>query len=78
MTYTQEQISAQQARVDQIRAAISDIITSGQSYSLSGSHTLTRAALPELRKSLAVEQRKLTLMLSGSTGGSILEYPCYV
>lgn len=78
MAYTQEQISAQQTRVEQIRTAITEIITSGQSYSLSGSHNLTRASLPELRKSLAAEQRKLTLMLSGSTGGATMEYPRYV
>lgn len=76
--FTPEQIAAQRAKVAALDTAITEIVTSGQSYSLQGSHSLTRADLSKVQAQYAAESKKLLLMLRGKTSTRDMEVPLYV
>ena len=76
--FTAEQIAEQRAKVAALDTAITEIVTSGQSYSLQGSHSLTRADLSKVQAQYAAESKKLLLMLRGKTSARDMEVPLYV
>lgn len=55
MSYSNQQM------VDMTGNAIAELVTGGQSYTMVGSRTVTRANLPELRATLAFYERRVSL-----------------
>ena len=72
-----ELIQKYRVRLDEIDAAINELMLDGQSLSISGAHSVTRVKLDELRR----EKRRLTALLqrllTGSGRPRVQEWPSY-
>ena len=47
------------AELDNIETKITEVLTTGQSYSINGSHTITNTALPGLYRQAALLKRRI-------------------
>ena len=72
-----EYIEKLKARLAELDAAIADAVANGASYSISGSHSVTRVSLAELRAERTATVKRLTVALGGSASCRYTEVPRY-
>lgn len=73
-----ETIRKQYEKVKRLETAIDEVIENGVSYSLQGSHSVTKANLADLQSQLSIERKALIAMTKGTDPRArIVEYPRY-
>lgn len=70
-------IAKLRSRLEAIDQAIEALTEDGQSFSISGAHSVTRARLAELSSERRRLIKLLTRLLSGQSSLRVVEYPCY-
>ena len=62
-TYRGRRIPQLQEQIAELETAVSTVLTTGKSYSLSNSHAVTRADVSEIQSELAAKKQELACLL---------------
>ena len=62
-TYRGRRIQQLQEQIAELETAVSTVLTTGKSYSLSNSHAVTRADVSEIQSELAAKKQELACLL---------------
>lgn len=65
-TYRGMRIRQLQAEISELEAAVTTVLTTGKSYTLSNSHAVTRADVADIESQLAAKKRELAALLNRS------------
>ena len=63
-TYRGRRIQQLQEQIAELETAVSIVLTTGKSYSLSNSHAVTRADVSEIQSELAAKKQELASLLT--------------
>ena len=63
-TYRGRRIQQLQEQIAELETAVSTVLTTGKSYSLSNSHAVTRADVSEIQSELAAKKQELASLLT--------------
>ena len=63
-TYRGRRIQQLQEQIAELETAITTVLTTGKSYSLSNSHAVTRADVSEIQSELAAKKQELASLLT--------------
>ena len=63
-TYRGRRIQQLQEQIAELETAVSTVLTTGKSYSLSNSHSVTRADVSEIQSELAAKKQELASLLT--------------
>lgn len=63
-TYRGRRIQQLQEQIAKLETAVSTILTTGKSYSLSNSHAVTRADVSDIESQLAAKKQELASLLT--------------
>ena len=63
-TYRGRRIQQLQEQIAELETAVTTVLTTGKSYSLSNSHAVTRADVSEIQSELAAKKQELASLLT--------------
>ena len=63
-TYRGRRIQQLQEQIAELETAVSTVLTTGKSYTLSNSHAVTRADVSEIQSELAAKKQELASLLT--------------
>ena len=63
-TYRGTRIRQLQAEISELQAAVTAVLTTGKSYTLSNSHAVTRADVADIQSELAAKKQELSALLT--------------
>lgn len=63
-TYRGKRIQQLQAEITELEQAVSAVLTTGKSYTLSNSHSVTRADIADIQSQVAALKQELAALLS--------------